>query len=125
MGEYQSGDNWASTAEGTGIVSIATSLADTPINNANDIGNPGVVLGSVDGFSSVAITEIMYNPASDEPQWEWIEVFNGTSEMLDFSTTPYFFDDKAGNDLSDANVDSGFIPPGETAVLQQRSYFIG
>lgn len=116
-GNFQSSENWAASNAGTARSSLATTLDNLAINDANDIGNPHIFFGEVKGFESLAITEIMYNPASDEPAWEWVELFNGSESTIDFSASPHFFDDKTGSDLSAANVATGSILSGETAIL--------
>ena len=116
-GQFDMGDNWFANEEGSAIVSVATSLDDMPINDTRDVGNPGTVIGDVSDVDSLAITELMYNPASAEPDWEWVEVYNGTNSTIRFDSTPYFLDDSAGGALSEPNVSSGEIPAGEAAVL--------
>lgn len=116
-GSFATGDNWYVNDESTASVSVATSLDDLPINNAADLGNPGFVVGDVDAASSLVITEIMYNPASDEPDWEWIEVFNGSNSTIDFELTPYVLDDAGGGTLATENLTVGQIPAGEVAIL--------
>lgn len=116
-GDFQLGENWTASEEGTSVLSVATFLADTQINDTADVGNPGLVVGSTDGFNGVAITEILYNPASAEPDWEWIEIFNGTGSEIDFGATPYVLDDRAGGELSGHNINSGSVADGETAIL--------
>lgn len=116
-GSFASGGNWYVNDESTASVSIATSLEDLPINSTADVGNPGVVVGDVAAASSLVITEIMYNPASDEPDWEWIEVFNGSDSSIDFGVTPYVLDDAGGGALSAENLTEGRIPAGEVAIL--------
>lgn len=122
-GDYQDGANWfASTEETEGVVmSVQTLLPTSLLNSLSDVANPGVAIGSgqADGFM---ITEVMFNPASAEPsEWEWIEVLNGTGADIDFSETPYVFDDVASGPLTEANISTGTIANGEVAVLFQDS----
>jgi len=116
-GDFLAGENWFASEQGSSQMSVATSLPNTQINDTNDVGNPGLVIGSTDGFSGLAMTEILYNPASAEPDWEWIELYNGTGSEIDFAATPYFLDDKASGDISGPNIDSGTIGAGQTAIL--------
>ncbi len=74
-----------------------------------------------DGASSggLVITEIMYNPQSGEPAWEWIEIYNNSAAPIDLAN--YFFDDNSGTALTAANVGTSGgpynIPVQGTAVL--------
>ncbi len=67
--------------------------------------------------SGLLISEIMYDPASAEPAWEWVEVLNNTSALIDFSAMRYVFDDDDESSLSVANITSGIIAQGATGVL--------
>jgi hypothetical protein len=64
----------------------------------------------------LTITEVMYNPASNESTWEWVEVLN-SGPMIDFAATPYVIDDENGTFHQLPNVTSGFIPSNGIAVL--------
>ena len=64
-------------------VSVQTTLPGTPINSVADRGTPGVVPGG-GAASGLSISEIMYDPASTEPAWEWVEIFNNTGSSIDF-----------------------------------------
>jgi hypothetical protein len=93
-GSFQDGANWASTATGTTSV-LVTVPGST--NSPEDIANPGIVPGGVPP-TGLMFTEIMYNPASggtNEAPWEWVEIYNNTGAAIDFSVTPYVFDDDA------------------------------
>lgn len=62
----------------------------------------------------------MYDPASPDATWEWVEIFNNTGAAINFGVTPYVFHDTTtGNtgDLAEANIDSGLLAQGKTAVL--------
>ena len=59
----------------------------------------------------------MYDPASAEPAWEWVEVVNNTGLDINFETTPYVFDDDDDSSFSAANIVTGSIPQGQTGVL--------
>lgn len=122
-GNYQEGSNWiATTVETPGVtVSIETFLPIRPLNSALDIANPGVALGSGEA-NSLLITELMYNPASSEPvEWEWIEILNGSGQIIDFAQTPYVLDDLAGSSIAEPNVTVGRIERGEVAILFRDS----
>ncbi len=61
------------------------------------------------------ITEIMYNPSGTDTNWEWVEIYNSGSEIVDLSG--YVFDDNAATPLSEANINQGMIAPQNTVVL--------
>ena len=65
--------------------------------------------------ASVLITEIMYNPASSEDAWEYVEVHNPGATPVDLSG--WVMDDSNSNAHSAANIASGVIPAGQSAVL--------
>ncbi|MEO1495667.1 MAG: lamin tail domain-containing protein [Planctomycetota bacterium] len=48
----------------------------------------------------LVVTEIMYDPASAEPAWEWIEVFNAGPEPVDLSG---YFIDRVGDPARGSN----------------------
>lgn len=64
-GDVALAENWTSHSDTSGMVSSATTLDGVAINSPDDVGNPGVVLGDLSSATSLAITEVMYNPASD------------------------------------------------------------
>lgn len=118
-GGYQDGAQWiARSAEDAGVVlSRETLLPTSPLNSDADVGSPGTV-GASGQAAAMVISEIMYNPASSEPsEWEWIEIVNGLDQDIDFTETPFYLDDVAGNSLSQANISSGAIPAGGVGVL--------
>lgn len=65
------------------------------------------------------ITEIMYNPENAENDWEWVEVYNSGLEPIDLSG--YVIDDNSGAVYSEANIESGTIDVGMSAVLFNAS----
>ncbi|MCK4342056.1 MAG: lamin tail domain-containing protein [Phycisphaerae bacterium] len=65
---------------------------------------------------ALLITEIMYNPASqDDNHWEYIEVLNNESATV--GLTGYVLDDDDGDPYLAANILGGSIPAGGTAVF--------
>ncbi len=112
-GSYQDGANWAATVAGT--TSVPATVASTT-NSPLDVGNPGLIPGGTPP-TGLLFTEIMYNPRSTEPDWEWVEVYNNTGATIDFSVTPYVFDDNANADFEAPNLTTGVIPNGTVAVL--------
>ena len=81
-GSITSGANWVSSANGAlgAHVSVQTTLPGAAINNMADRGTPGTVPGG-GAASGLVISEIMYDPASPEPDWEWVEIFNNTGAL--------------------------------------------
>lgn len=115
-GGYATGANWSLSVSGTGgaYQSTPTFIAGTEFLNAADIGNPGRVPGGT-APNSLLITEIMFNPLSDEPAWEWIELYNGTASTVNLAG--YVLDDDGGAKMAAANIAAGSIAPGSTAIL--------
>jgi hypothetical protein len=95
--------------------SVATTI-EGQLNSTADLGTPGTAPGGAAGLG-LRITEIMYDPASPEPAWEWVEVHNNTGALIDFAATNYVFDDDDDDHLTDPNITSGSIAQGATAVL--------
>ncbi|MGD1871795.1 MAG: DUF4347 domain-containing protein, partial [Mastigocoleus sp.] len=63
----------------------------------------------------LVISEIMYDSDSDEPDWEWLEIYNPGNTTVDL--TGYILDDDDNNALTAANIASGSISPNQTAIL--------
>jgi hypothetical protein len=118
QGDSLQGANWRTSAEGVSnaVKSIPTFLSSNQINSTDDIANPGVVPAGT-APAGLSITEVMYNPASDDDSWEWIEILNNTAADIDFSVTPYTLDDPGGDPLSGPNITSGTIEKGTVAIL--------
>jgi Lamin Tail Domain len=114
--------NWSASASGAfgAHVSVQTTIPGSPVNNVADRGTPGVVPGG-GAASALIISEIMYDPASAEPAWEWVEVYNNTGSTIDFGATHYVFDDDDEASLATANIASGTIAQGATGVLFNAS----
>lgn len=112
-GSYQDAANWAESSGGT-VTSIQTA---GPINSTDDKGTPGSIPSGAATASGLQITEIMYNPRSPDPNFEWVEIYNNTINTIDFSSTPHVFDDTDDTDLTEANLTTGIIPGGGIAVL--------
>lgn len=121
-GNIATGANWVTSANG-GLgahVSVQTTLPGTPLNNVADRGTPGTIPGG--GASpGLVISEVMYDPASAEPAWEWVEVLNNSGASINFSSTPYVFDDDDDGSLPVANITAGSLAPGEVGVLFNAS----
>lgn len=117
-GNYMDGANWVESRNGvySATTSVQTFADMTQINNTDDTSNAGIVpVGAA--APGLLISEIMYNPASPEDDWEWIEIHNNTGSTIDFAETPYTLDDDDSGPISEANITAGSIGNGETAVL--------
>jgi hypothetical protein len=112
-GDYHDGSTGNWTLSASGANGAVTSM---PVSGALDVGNPGIVPAGAKP-AGVFFTEIMYNPASDEPQWEWAEVFNNSGSTIDFGATNGVLDDDDGSVLGAANIKSGAIPNNSAAIL--------
>ena len=69
--------------------------------------------------AQLVISEIMYNPASSDSDWEWIEIVNTGNSAVNLNG--YVLDDLAGAALDSANIAGGTIQAGGTAVLFDSS----
>jgi hypothetical protein len=121
-GSVTTGSNWVASANGAlgAHVSVQTTLSGTAINNVADRGTPGAVPGG-GAAPGLLISEIMYDPASSEPAWEWVELYNNTGAGINFGSTPYVFDDDDDASLAAANITSGSIAQGAVGVLFNAS----
>ncbi len=118
VGAVTSGANWTMSANGAlgAHMSMQTTIPGVSLNSIADRGTPGIV-PSGSAAAGLVITEIMYDPASAEPAWEWVELYNNTGALIDFSATKYVFDDDDDPSLTAANITSGMIAQGATGVL--------
>ncbi len=64
---------------------------------------------------NLLITEIMFNPASPENDWEWIELYNAGNQMVDLSG--FVIDDNNSTAHTVSNIAAGVVAPGAMAVL--------
>ena len=117
-GDITSAANWLPSADGVAgaRVSTATFFESAQINSIEDLANPGVVPAG-EASAGLLITEIMYNPKSEDDDFEWVEVYNNTGATIDFGATPYFLDDTSGNAHDAPNVIAGTIADDTAAVL--------
>jgi len=122
VGSAGNGANWVASANGAlgAHVSVQTTLPGAALNNVADRGTPGAVPGG-GAAAGLVISEIMYDPASAEPVWEWVEIFNNTGATIDFGSTNYVFDDDDDSSLTAANITSGTIAQGAVGVLFNAS----
>ncbi|WP_432411343.1 ExeM/NucH family extracellular endonuclease [Rasiella sp. SM2506] len=72
---------------------------------------------TVNGFASsqLVISEIMYNPNSDEDDWEYLEVYNAGGTTVDLAG--YVVDDNNGVAHPTANIAAGTIAADTSAIL--------
>ncbi|MEB3828123.1 ExeM/NucH family extracellular endonuclease, partial [Phormidium sp. CCY1219] len=63
----------------------------------------------------LVISEIMFDPDSPEPDWEWVELYNVSHAPVDLSG--YVLDDDDGTPHTAANIASGTIPPNQAGIL--------
>ncbi|MEM9775763.1 MAG: Calx-beta domain-containing protein, partial [Chloroflexota bacterium] len=70
---------------------------------------------SAQSTPNLIITEIMFNPSSSEPAWEWIEIYNAGSSTADLSG--FVIDDNNDSAHASANISAGTISPGGAAIL--------
>jgi Lamin Tail Domain len=117
-GDPSNGANWVLSQDGVNgaTTNAQITIPGANLNSTSDVANPSFLPGGTPP-SKLNITEIMYNPRSTEPGWEWVEVSNNTGQTIDFSQTPYVLDDIAGANLTAPNITSGSIPDGGVAVL--------
>ncbi|MBN2006796.1 MAG: DUF11 domain-containing protein [Anaerolineae bacterium] len=94
----------------TVLTNTATLTSASPESNPAD--NTGAVIARV---SPLIISEMMMDPASGEPDWEWIEVYNKGVAAVNLAG--YVLDDDDGVALGSANIAGGIVPAGGTAVL--------
>ena len=115
------GSNWTLSVDGVRGASVSNALIDNSgvgtINDTDDFGSPGQIQNLGTPPSGLHFTEIMYNPASPEPAWEWVEVYNNTGSAIDFGANPGVFDDDDNDDFAGPNLTSGVIPDGSVAVI--------
>jgi hypothetical protein len=63
----------------------------------------------------------MYDPASAEGSWEYVELYNNTGSAINFANTPYVFDDDDDSQMALPNITSGSIAQGGVGVLFNAS----
>jgi len=113
-GSNQNAANWVLSENG--VNGAVTSTQVIIPGGGADIANPGLVAGGT-APAGVTISEVMFNSGLDEPDWEWVEIFNNTGSTIDFSSTPFVLDDDDGAPLEGANITSGSVANGSPAVL--------
>lgn len=119
-GNNADGANWSlSSIDHGATTSSPIVVTGSPVNNIQDLGSPGrVPPGSAS--PGLLITEIMYDPASADAAWEWVEIYNNSGETINFGTRHHLFHDTTtanSGDLTEANIRFGTLPHGKAAVL--------
>ncbi len=61
------------------------------------------------------VSEVMFNPASAEDDWEWIELYNPGTDAIDLAG--WVVDDINNTAVTAPNIAAGTIPAGGSAVL--------
>ena len=105
----------SSPAINAGNNNLAATPTDQRGDGFNRISGNRVDIGAYEKQIDLVISEIMYAPASSQPNWEWLEVYNPGSETLDLSN--FILDDDDGTALTAPNIAGGAIAPGQTAIL--------
>lgn len=115
-GSNQDGAQWSASEIGqTGVTTSVEVQVPGIINSTNDLGNPGVAPSGTPSTPGLHITEILYDSGGAEPDWEWIEIYNSTNATINLAN--YVVDDINNTAHSSANIASGSIDAGETAIL--------
>jgi hypothetical protein len=73
--------------------------------------------------AALIFTEVMYNPQSAEPGWEWLEVYNLDASAVNLAGG--VLDDPAGPVLGASNIASGTVPGHQTAILYNANVLLG
>lgn len=74
-----------------------------------------LMLISAPASATMVFSEIMYNPNSPEADWEWIELYNPL--LADHDLSGYVIDDINSLAHVAANIASGVVPAGGSAIL--------
>ncbi len=115
-GSNQVGTNWRLSQAG---VNNATTSVEVQvpglINSTDDIGNPGIAPPGTPSQTGLHITEILYDSAGAENDWEWVEIYNSTASTINLAG--YVLDDFNNSAHDAANIAGGTIDAGETAIL--------
>jgi hypothetical protein len=121
LGSPASGANGGGSQPGVAQAKLSTQtlLQGTTINKA-DRANPGVVPAGP-ALPGLRITEVMYDPASPESDWEWVEVYNNTGAAINFAAQKHVLHDDDGADFTAANIDEGSLAQGAVGVLFNAS----
>lgn len=121
-------DGWAYRVDGTGPDGSSFNLANWTFSGPNALDGESTngtaatpfpigtySSGGGSGVGVLVVSEIMYNPASAEDDNEWVEVANVGTGAIDLSG--YVIDDFNNTAHPSANIASGSVPAGGSAVL--------
>lgn len=116
-GSNQDGANWVLSSPGDATGAVTSVAVQVPgfLNNDSDVGNPGIAPPGTPATMGLQFTEIMYDPASPEDDWEWVEIYNSTAGPIDLSG--YTLDDDDNPEVETSNIAAGTIAAGGTAIL--------
>lgn len=115
-GSHGDGSNWYLSHSGVNGA-VASSSVSIPgfINSVEDIGNPGIKPPGTSIVPGLQVTEVMFDPASPDDDWEWIELYNNSASSI--SLAGYTLDDIANPVVTSANIAGGNVAAGGTAIL--------
>ena len=68
-------------------------------------------------------SEVLYDSAGSEPNWEWIEVYNNSATAVNLAG--YVVDDNSTTAVSAANIAAGTIPAFATGILYNSELVTG
>ncbi|MEM9840529.1 MAG: cadherin-like domain-containing protein [Pseudomonadota bacterium] len=98
---------------GDNTYDLAVTATDTEAAEASQ--SIAVTVTDLQEGGRMVFSEIMFNPASSEDDWEWVEISNTGSVNVDLSG--YVLDDGNNVRLSTSNIASGTVVAGGPAVL--------
>ena len=104
-----------SIANGEFFLLTWSSDIESGSGSSDEFGIDDIVINASDEAVDLIISEIMYNPSSLDQSWEWIEGYNNGNETVNLRG--FALDDLVGAFLSSANITSGTIDPGNSAIL--------
>lgn len=115
-GNHGTGSNWYLSNSGINgaVTSSAVSIPGF-INSDDDIGNPGIKPPGTSSVSGLQVTEVMFDPASPDDDWEWIELYNNSASSI--SLAGYTLDDVANPVVTSPNIAGGNIAAGGLGIL--------
>jgi hypothetical protein len=91
----------------------ASSLLVSALALAVGLGQAGTARAGGARPNKLTFTEVTFHPGN-MPNWEWLELYNGTGQTLDLST--YVIDTNGGDRFHAANL-KGKLAPGKLAVI--------
>jgi len=98
-----------------GEVGVFTADLGIQRNDPSDPWTTVTLSGTGAPSSPLILSQIMYNPSSPEPDWEWVEVYNPSGSPV--SLAGYVLDDNDTQAHVAANIAAGSVPAGGVAYL--------